>query len=282
MKLLRYGEKGSEKPGLLDADNQIRDLSAHVPDIAGLALSPESLATLAAIDPSSLPIVAGKPRIGACVGQVGKFVCIGLNYADHAAESNMEVPKEPIIFNKWTSAICGPNDNIEIPRGSKKTDWEVELGVVIGKGGRNIDEANAMEHVAGYCVINDVSEREWQLERGGTWDKGKGFDTFGPLGPWLVTRDEITDPHALDLWLDVDGHRYQQGNTRTLIFNVPQLSAYLSRCMSLQPGDVISTGTPPGVGLGIKPQPVFLRPGQTIRLGIAGLGEQQQVTVQAD
>ncbi|CAI8738174.1 Ureidoglycolate lyase [Pseudomonas sp. IT-P44] len=282
MKLLRYGEKGSEKPGLLDADNQIRDLSAHVPDIAGLALSPESLATLAAIDPSSLPIVAGKPRIGACVGQVGKFVCIGLNYADHAAESNMEVPKEPIIFNKWTSAICGPNDNIEIPRGSKKTDWEVELGVVIGKGGRNIDEANAMEHVAGYCVINDVSEREWQLERGGTWDKGKGFDTFGPLGPWLVTRDEITDPHALDLWLDVDGHRYQQGNTRTLIFNVPQLIAYLSRCMSLQPGDVISTGTPPGVGLGIKPQPVFLRPGQTIRLGIAGLGEQQQVTVQAD
>ncbi|UCP11730.1 MULTISPECIES: ureidoglycolate lyase [unclassified Pseudomonas] len=282
MKLLRYGEKGSEKPGLLDADNQIRDLSAHVPDIAGLALSPESLATLAAIDPSSLPIVAGQPRIGACVGQVGKFVCIGLNYADHAAESNMEVPKEPIIFNKWTSAICGPNDNIEIPRGSKKTDWEVELGVVIGKGGRNIDEANAMEHVAGYCVINDVSEREWQLERGGTWDKGKGFDTFGPLGPWLVTRDEITDPHALDLWLDVDGHRYQQGNTRTLIFNVPQLIAYLSRCMSLQPGDVISTGTPPGVGLGIKPQPVFLRPGQTIRLGIAGLGEQQQVTVQAD
>ncbi|VVN04605.1 Ureidoglycolate lyase [Pseudomonas fluorescens] len=282
MKLLRYGEKGSEKPGLLDADNQLRDLSAHVADIAGQALSPESLATLAAIDPSSLPIVAGKPRIGACVGQVGKFVCIGLNYADHAAESNMEVPKEPIIFNKWTSAICGPNDPIEIPRGSKKTDWEVELGVVIGKGGRNIDEASAMEHVAGYCVINDVSEREWQLERGGSWDKGKGFDTFGPLGPWLVTRDEITDPHSLDLWLDVDGHRYQQGNTRTLIFNVPQLIAYLSRCMSLQPGDVISTGTPPGVGLGIKPHPVFLRPGQTIRLGIAGLGEQHQVTVQAD
>lgn len=282
MKLLRYGEKGSEKPGLLDADNQLRDLSAHVADIAGQALSPESLATLAAIDPSSLPIVAGKPRIGACVGQVGKFVCIGLNYADHAAESNMEVPKEPIIFNKWTSAICGPNDPIEIPRGSKKTDWEVELGVVIGKGGRNIDEASAMEHVAGYCVINDVSERAWQLERGGSWDKGKGFDTFGPLGPWLVTRDEITDPHSLDLWLDVDGHRYQQGNTRTLIFNVPQLIAYLSRCMSLQPGDVISTGTPPGVGLGIKPHPVFLRPGQTIRLGIAGLGEQHQVTVQAD
>lgn len=282
MKLLRYGEKGSEKPGLLDADNQIRDLSGHVQDIAGQVLSPESLAALAAIDPASLPIVAGQPRMGPCVGQVGKFICIGLNYADHAAESNMEVPKEPIIFGKWTSAICGPNDNLEIPRGSLKTDWEVELGVVIGKGGRYIDEANAMEHVAGYCVINDVSEREWQLERGGTWDKGKGFDTFGPLGPWLVTRDEIADPHALDLWLEVDGHRYQQGNTRTLIFNVPQLIAYLSRCMSLQPGDVISTGTPPGVGLGIKPQPVFLRAGQTIRLGIAGLGEQRQVTVQAD
>ncbi|SDW51328.1 MULTISPECIES: ureidoglycolate lyase [unclassified Pseudomonas] len=282
MKLLRYGEKGSEKPGLLDADNQIRDLSAHVPDIAGQALGPDSLAALATLDPRSLPLVAGQPRIGACVGQVGKFICVGLNYADHAAESNMEVPKEPIIFNKWTSAICGPNDDIQIPRGSLKTDWEVELGVVIGKGGRYIDEANAMEHVAGYCVINDVSEREWQLERGGTWDKGKGFDTFGPLGPWLVTRDEIADPHTLDLWLEVDGHRYQNGNTRTLIFSVPQLIAYLSRCMSLQPGDVISTGTPPGVGLGIKPNPVFLRPGQTMRLGIQGLGEQRQVTVQAD
>ncbi|OOG87461.1 ureidoglycolate lyase [Pseudomonas sp. A25(2017)] len=282
MKLLRYGEKGSEKPGLLDADNQIRDLSGHVPDIAGQVLGPDSLAALAALDPRSLPIVAGQPRIGACVGQVGKFICIGLNYADHAAESNMEVPKEPIIFNKWTSAICGPNDDIQIPRGSLKTDWEVELGVVIGKGGRYIDEANAMEHVAGYCVINDVSEREWQLERGGTWDKGKGFDTFGPLGPWLVTRDDIADPHTLELWLEVDGHRYQNGNTRTLIFSVPQLIAYLSRCMSLQPGDVISTGTPPGVGLGIKPNPVFLRPGQTMRLGIQGLGEQRQVTVQAD
>ncbi|MBA1376461.1 ureidoglycolate lyase [Pseudomonas brassicacearum] len=282
MKLLRYGEKGSEKPGLLDDDHQIRDLSGHVPDIAGNVLGPEGLAKLAAIDPRSLPVVAGQPRIGPCVGQVGKFICIGLNYADHAAESNMEVPKEPIIFNKWTSAICGPNDDIQIPRGSLKTDWEVELGVVIGKGGRYIDEANALEHVAGYCVINDVSEREWQLERGGTWDKGKGFDTFGPLGPWLVTKDEIPDPHALNLWLEVDGHRYQDGNTRTLIFSVPQLIAYLSRCMSLQPGDVISTGTPPGVGLGIKPNPVFLRPGQTMRLGIEGLGEQRQVTVQAD
>ncbi|UQY36074.1 ureidoglycolate lyase [Pseudomonas fulva] len=282
MKLLRYGAKGAEKPGLLDADNQIRDLSGHVADIAGDVLTPAGLAALAQIDPASLPVVAGNPRIGACVGQVGKFVCIGLNYADHAAESGMDVPEEPIIFNKWTSAICGPNDAVEIPRGSTKTDWEVELGVVIGKGGRYIDEANAMDHVAGYCVINDVSEREWQLERGGSWDKGKGFDTFGPLGPWLVTRDEIADPHNLDMWLEVDGHRYQQGNTRTLIFNVPQLIAYLSRCMSLQPGDVISTGTPPGVGLGIKPNPVFLRAGQTIRLGIAGLGEQQQVTVQAD
>ncbi len=282
MKLLRYGAKGAEKPGLLDADNQIRDLSGHVADIAGDVLTPAGLAALAKIDPASLPVVTGNPRIGACVGQVGKFVCIGLNYADHAAESGMEVPEEPIIFNKWTSAICGPNDAVEIPRGSTKTDWEVELGVVIGKGGRYIDEANAMDHVAGYCVINDVSEREWQLERGGSWDKGKGFDTFGPLGPWLVTRDEIADPHNLDMWLEVDGHRYQQGNTRTLIFNVPQLIAYLSRCMSLQPGDVISTGTPPGVGLGIKPTPVFLRAGQTIRLGIAGLGEQQQVTVQAD
>ncbi|WP_411384937.1 ureidoglycolate lyase [Pseudomonas sp. MPB03] len=282
MKLLRYGEKGSEKPGLLDEDKQIRDLSGHVADIAGQALGPESLARLAALDPRSLPLVEGQPRIGACVGQVGKFICIGLNYADHAAESNMDVPKEPIIFNKWTSAICGPNDDVQIPRGSLKTDWEVELGVVIGKGGRYIDEANAMEHVAGYCVINDVSEREWQLERGGTWDKGKGFDTFGPLGPWLVTRDEIADPHTLDLWLEVDGHRYQNGNTRTLIFSVPQLIAYLSRCMSLQPGDVISTGTPPGVGLGIKPNPIFLRPGQTMRLGIEGLGEQRQVTVQAD
>ena len=282
MKLLRYGEKGSEKPGLLDDDHQIRDLSGHVPDIAANVIGPEGLAKLAAIDPHSLPVVAGQPRIGPCVGQVGKFICIGLNYADHAAESNMEVPKEPIIFNKWTSAICGPNDDIQIPRGSLKTDWEVELGVDIGKGGRYIDEANALEHVAGYCVINDVSEREWQLERGGTWDKGKGFDTFGPLGPWLVTKDEIPDPHALDLWLEVDGHRYQDGNTRTLIFSVPQLIAYLSRCMSLQPGDVISTGTPPGVGLGIKPYPVFLRPGQTMRLGIAGLGEQRQVTVQAD
>lgn len=282
MKLLRYGEKGQEKPGLLDAQGQIRDLSGHIDDIAGQAITAEGLATLRNIDPSSLPVVNGSPRLGPCVGRVGKFICIGLNYADHAAESGLEVPKEPVVFNKWTSAICGPNDDVEIPRGSTKTDWEVELGVVIGKAGRYIDEANAMDYVAGYCVINDVSEREWQIERGGTWDKGKGFDTFGPLGPWLVTKDEIADPHALDLWLEVDGKRYQNGNTRTMVFKVPELIAYLSRCMSLQPGDVISTGTPPGVGLGIKPEPIYLKPGQEMRLGIAGLGEQKQRTVQAD
>jgi len=282
MKLLRYGEKGQEKPGLLDAQGQIRDLSAHIADVAGTALEPDSLNALSKLDPESLPLVTGSPRIGGCVGQVGKFLCIGLNYADHAAESNMPVPSEPVVFSKFTSAICGPNDDVEIPRGSTKTDWEVELGVVIGKGGRYIDESNAMDHVAGYCVINDVSEREWQLERGGTWDKGKGFDTFGPIGPWLVTRDEITDPHQLNLWLEVDGHRYQDGNTRTLVFQIPALVAYLSRCMSLQPGDIISTGTPPGVGLGVKPNPVFLRAGQKMRLGIEGLGEQQQTTVQAD
>ncbi|WP_416423470.1 ureidoglycolate lyase [Pseudomonas sp. App30] len=282
MKLLRYGPKGQEKPGLLDDQGQLRDLSGHVHDIGGATLEAASLAKLAQLDPRSLPAVPGSPRIGPCVGQVGKFVCIGLNYADHAAESGMAVPSEPVIFNKWTSAICGPNDNVEIPRGSTKTDWEVELGVVIGKAGRYISEASAMDHVAGYCVINDVSEREWQLERGGTWDKGKGFDTFGPIGPWLVTRDEIADPHQLDLWLEVDGHRYQHGNTRTLVFQIPALIAYLSRCMSLQPGDIISTGTPPGVGLGIKPNPVFLRPGQEMRLGITGLGEQRQRTTQAD
>ncbi|WP_407363016.1 fumarylacetoacetate hydrolase family protein [Pseudomonas luteola] len=282
MKLLRYGEKGQEKPGLLDAQGQIRDLSGHIDDIAGQAITAEGLATLRNIDPSSLPVVNGSPRLGPCVGRVGKFICVGLNYADHAAESGLDVPKEPVVFNKWTSAICGPNDDVEIPRGSTKTDWEVELGVVIGKAGRYIDEANAMDYVAGYCVINDVSEREWQIERGGTWDKGKGFDTFGPLGPWLVTKDEIADPHVLDLWLEVDGKRYQNGNTRTMVFKVPELIAYLSRCMSLQPGDVISTGTPPGVGLGIKPEPIYLKPGQEMRLGIAGLGEQKQRTVQAD
>ena len=282
MKLLRFGPQGQEKPGLLDASGTIRDLSGIVDDIAGSVLSDASLARLREIDPSTLPAVTGQTRIGPCVGRVGKFVCIGLNYADHAAESGLPVPTEPVVFNKWTSAICGPNDDVEIPRGSVKTDWEVELGVVIGKPAKYIDEAHALDYVAGYCVINDVSEREWQIERGGQWDKGKGFDTFGPLGPWLVTRDEVPDPQALDLWLEVDGHRYQNGNTRTMVFGVAQLVAYLSRCMSLQPGDVISTGTPPGVGLGIKPNPVYLKPGQTMRLGIAGLGEQVQRTVAAD
>ena len=281
MKLLRYGPKGHEKPGLLDAQGRIRDLSAHVDDVAGEALTPDGLARLRALAPQSLPLVEGSPRLGACVGRIGKFVCIGLNYADHAAESGMTVPAEPVIFNKWTSAVCGPNDDVEIPRGSQKTDWEVELGVVIGRGGRYIDEADAMNHVAGYCVVNDVSEREFQLEGTGTWVKGKGCDTFGPTGPWLVTPDEIADPHALGLWLEVDGHRYQNGNTRTMVFRVPFLISYLSRFMSLQPGDVISTGTPPGVGLGQKPQPIYLRAGQVMRLGIDGLGEQQQRLVAA-
>ncbi|MDR0188492.1 ureidoglycolate lyase [Pseudomonas yamanorum] len=281
MKLLRYGEKGQERPALLDADGRLRDLSAHISDVAGDVLLPQNLARLQELDPASLPLVPGNPRLGACVGQVGKFICIGLNYADHAAETGAPIPEEPIIFNKWTSAIVGPNDNIEIPRHSTKTDWEVELGVVIGQGGRYIDESQAMQHVAGYCVINDVSEREFQLERGGTWDKGKGCDTFGPLGPWLVSRDEIADPHQLSIWLEVDGHRYQNGNTRTMIFQIPKLISYLSQFMSLQPGDVISTGTPPGVGLGIKPTPVYLKPGQKIRLGIEGLGEQNQTTVDA-
>ena len=281
MKLLRYGEKGQERPALLDADGRLRDLSAHISDVAGDALLPQNFARLQALDPASLPLVPGNPRLGACVGQVGKFICIGLNYADHAAETGAPIPDEPIIFNKWTSAIVGPNDNVEIPRHSTKTDWEVELGVVIGQGGRYIDERQAMQHVAGYCVINDVSEREFQLERGGTWDKGKGCDTFGPLGPWLVSRDEIADPHQLSIWLEVDGHRYQNGNTRTMIFQIPKLISYLSQFMSLQPGDVISTGTPPGVGLGIKPTPVYLKPGQKIRLGIEGLGEQNQTTVDA-
>ncbi len=281
MKLLRYGPRGAEKPGLLDAEGRIRDLSAVVDDIAGEALTPEGLQRLRALDVATLPRVEGDPRLGACVGRVGKFVCIGLNYSDHAAETGAQVPAEPVVFNKWTSAICGPDDDVEIPRGSRKTDWEVELGVVIGRGGRYIDEADAMAHVAGYCVINDVSERAYQLEGTGTWDKGKGCDTFGPLGPWLVTADEVPDPHALRLWLEVDGHRYQDGNTRTMVFRVPYLVSYLSRHMSLQPGDVISTGTPPGVGLGQKPKPVYLRPGQVMRLGIDGLGEQRQKLVQA-
>ncbi|MCD2166419.1 ureidoglycolate lyase [Comamonas koreensis] len=281
MKLLRYGPVGQEKPGLLDSSNTLRDLSGVLSDIEGAELGDAALARLRAIDPSTLPAVPGQPRIGPCVARVGKFICIGLNYADHAAESGAAIPTEPVIFNKWTSAICGPNDAVEIPRGSTKTDWEVELGVVIGKAAKYITEAQALEHVAGYCVVNDVSEREWQIERGGTWDKGKGFDTFGPIGPWLVTRDEVPDPQNLSMWLEVDGKRFQNGNTKTMIFTVAQIVAYVSQCMSLQPGDIISTGTPPGVGLGIKPQPVYLKAGQTMRLGIEGLGEQQQTTVNA-
>ncbi|WIX34045.1 fumarylacetoacetate hydrolase family protein [Salinicola sp. JS01] len=280
MKLLRHGPKGQEKPGIVDADGRVRDLSGEIDDIAGEVLSAAGLAKLAALDLSRLPEVAADTRLGPCVGRVGKFICIGLNYSDHAAETGAEVPAEPVVFNKWTSAICGPNDDVEIPRDSTKTDWEVELGVVIGTGGRYIDEADAMDHVAGFCVINDVSEREFQLERSGTWDKGKGCDTFGPLGPWLVTRDEIADPHDLNLWLEVDGQRYQDGSTRTMVFQIPHLVSYLSRFMSLQPGDVISTGTPPGVGMGQNPK-VFLKPGQTMRLGIEGLGEQRQRCIES-
>ena len=281
MKLLRYGQPGQERPGMLDAQGRLRDLSQHIADVGGAALLPASLAKLRALDSAALPLVEGQPRLGACVGGIGKFICIGLNYADHAAETGAAIPEEPVVFNKWTSAVVGPYDQVEIPRGSQKTDWEVELGVVIGQGGRDISEADAMRHVAGYCVINDVSEREYQIERGGTWDKGKGCDTFGPIGPWLVTADEIADPHSLNLWLEVDGKRYQDGNTSTMIFRIPQIVSYLSRFMSLQPGDVISTGTPPGVGMGQKPQPIYLRAGQTMRLGIEGLGEQRQQTVQA-
>lgn len=275
MKLVRFGNIGAEKPGILDDNGQLRDLSSVVDDIAGEVISPEGLDRLRGLDLKTLPLVEGSPRIGACVGRVGKFICIGLNYADHAAEAGMPVPKEPVIFMKATSALCGPDDTVLIPRNSTKTDWEVELGVVIGKAGKYIDQANAMDHVAGYCVINDVSEREWQLERGGTWDKGKGFDTFGPAGPWLVTKDEIADPHDLAMWLDVDSHRYQDGSTKTMVFGVPELVAYVSSCMSLQPGDIISTGTPPGVGMGQTP-PHYLKGGETIRLGIQGLGEQCQ------
>ncbi|MHB2264611.1 ureidoglycolate lyase [Aliihoeflea sp. PC F10.4] len=277
MKLLRYGEAGMEKPGVLDGDGRIRDLSGKVDDISGDVLTPAGLGKLAEIDPSSLPLVEGDPRIGPCVGNVGKFICIGLNYADHAAESGATVPPEPIMFMKPTSAIIGPNDTVRIPRGSKKTDWEVELGIVIGKPAKYVSEADALSHVAGYCVVNDVSEREYQLERHGTWDKGKCCDTFGPIGPWMVTADEIADPQALGMWLDVDGHRYQDGSTKTMVYGVAYLVSYLSQFMSLHPGDIIATGTPPGVGMGQKP-PVYLKAGQTIRLGIEGLGEQTQVT----
>lgn len=280
MKLVRYGAAGQERPGLIDAEGRLRDLSAHIPDIAGAVLLPEGLERLKALDTATLPLVEGNPRLGACVGQVGKFVCVGLNYSDHAAESGLPVPEEPVLFMKATSSIVGPNDDVEIPRGSQKTDWEVELGIVIGKTAKYVSEADALDHVAGYCVVNDVSERAFQIERGGQWDKGKGCDTFGPIGPWMVTADEVKDPQDLHMWLEVDGHRYQDGSTRTMIFGVAHVVSYISQFMSLQPGDIISTGTPPGVGLGQKP-PVYLKAGQTMWLGIAGLGEQRQTTVQA-
>ncbi len=279
MKLLRYGAAGQEKPGLLDSDGNVRDLSGHLSDIHGENLTNEVLDTLKNIEVNSLPKVPGVPqvdfRLGPCVSSVGKFICIGLNYADHAAESGMEIPPEPVIFNKWTSAIVGPDDDIQIPKGSNKTDWEVELGVVIGTGGAYISEQDALNHVAGFCVVNDVSEREFQLERAGTWDKGKGCDTFGPIGPWLVTRDEIADFGNLNLWLSVNGEKQQNGNTKTMVFNVPYLISYCSQFMSLQPGDIISTGTPPGVGLGFNP-PKYLKEGDVVTLGIDGLGKQTQ------
>jgi 2-keto-4-pentenoate hydratase/2-oxohepta-3-ene-1,7-dioic acid hydratase in catechol pathway len=278
MKLLRYGVPGHERPGLLDSTGAIRDLSRVIPDIAGSVLLPEGLDLLRGLNVSTLPIVEGTPRLGPCVSHVGKFICVGLNYSDHAAESGMAVPSEPIIFMKATSSITGPNDNVVIPRGSEKTDWEVELGVVIGREAKYVTEADALSHIAGYCVVNDVSERAFQLEGTGQWVKGKSADTFGPIGPWLVTPDEVPDWHNLEMWLDVNGQRRQQGSTKTMIFGVPFLVSYLSRFMSLQPGDVISTGTPPGVGHGQKP-PVYLRAGHEVRLGIAGLGEQHQHVV---
>ncbi|MBN9348836.1 MAG: fumarylacetoacetate hydrolase family protein [Devosia sp.] len=280
MKLLRVGAPGLEKPAILHTDGTYRDLSSVVPELRGLVLTPEGMSRIRAVDPASLPILDRNQRIGPCVDRVGKFICIGLNYADHAAETGAPIPAEPIIFMKATSAVIGPNDDVVIPKNAIKPDWEVELGIIIGKEARYVDEADAMDHVAGYCVVNDVSERHFQTERGGTWDKGKGCDTFGPIGPWLVTPDEIPDPQNLSMWLEVDGHRYQNGSTRTMIFNVVQIVSYVSQFMSLQPGDVISTGTPPGVGMGIKPEPVWLKPGNVMHLGIEGLGEQRQ-TVKA-
>ena len=276
MKLLRVGVSGAEKPALVGPDGVMRDLSGQVREFDADALSAASLARLARLDPASLPAVQGSSRIGPPVPRPVNFVCIGLNYADHAAETGAPIPKEPIVFLKALGAFQGPNDEVRIPRGSTKTDWEVELGVVIGTKATYVPEHNAMDHVAGYCVVNDVSEREYQIERGGTWDKGKGCDTFGPVGPWLVTRDEVPDPQALDLWLELDGKRMQDGNTRTMIFDVRKLVSYVSHFLTLYPGDIISTGTPPGVGMGIKPAPVFLKPGQTMRLGIQGLGVQEQ------
>lgn len=278
MKFVRYGSPQQEKPGIIDADERIRDLSGKVADIAGDVLSPASLASLKSIDITALPLAPSNSRLGPCVGEVGKFVCIGLNYSDHAAEAGMKVPSEPVIFMKATSCICGANDDVFIPRGSTKMDWEVELGVVIGTAAKYVSEADAMSHVAGYCVVNDVSERAFQLESTGQWVKGKSADRFGPIGPWMVTADEIPDPQNLSLWLEVDGRRYQNGSTKTMIFGVRQLVSYVSQFMSLQPGDIIATGTPPGVGMGRKPQ-VFLKAGNRMRLGVEGLGEQNQRVV---
>jgi len=276
MKLMRYGPKGNERPALVDSQGKVRDLSRLTPDIHAAMLTPDGLKKLAEVDVESLPVVANPGRIAPPYSGMGKFICVGLNYADHAAESGMPVPAEPVLFTKTTSALVGCNDAVVLPQGSVKGDWEVELGVVIGATARYVSEADALKHVAGYCVVNDISEREYQLERGGTWDKGKGCDTFGPVGPWLVTADEVSDPQNLDMWLEVNGKRFQNGSTRTMVFGVAQLVSYISRFMTLYPGDLISTGTPPGVGMGCKPSPVFLKPGDTMRLSIAGLGEQTQ------
>jgi len=278
MKLLRYGAPGAEKPGLLDAEGRIRDLSGRIDDLSGAALDPDALASLAAIDVSDLPVVDGNPRLGPCVAGTGKFICIGLNYSDHAAETGATVPPEPIIFMKATSAICGPNDDLIIPRGSEKTDWEVELGVIIGKTAKYVSEAEALDYVAGYCTVHDVSERAFQIEHHGQWTKGKSADTFGPTGPWLVTKDEVPDPQNLAMWLKVNGETMQNGSSRTMVYGVAFLVSYLSRFMSLRPGDIISTGTPPGVGMGMKPQR-FLKPGDVVELGIEGLGNQRQTCV---
>jgi len=276
MKLLRYGPAGREKPGLLDADGKIRDLSGQIADVDGQALTSETLGRLAKLDPATLPIVDGSPRLGCPVGSVSKFVAVGLNYADHAAEANMPLPSEPIIFFKATSCIVGPNDDVILPPGSTKGDWEIELGIVVGRTARYVEEREALDYIAGYCLVNDVSEREYQLERGGTWDKGKGFDTFGPVGPVLVTADELGSPQSLEMWLDVNDQRMQTGSTKTMIFGVATLVSYISRIMTLFPGDIITTGTPPGVGMGKKPAPIYLKPGDVMTLGIEGLGTQRQ------
>lgn len=279
MKLLRYGQPGAERPGLLDAQGVLRDLSMLLPDLGPAQLNPRTLTALAAIDASRLPAVQGTPRLGSPVGGVGKIVCVGLNYADHAAEAGMQAPAEPVLFMKAVTSLSGPNDEVRIPPGSQKTDWEVELGLVIGTRASHVSEAAALQHVAGYVLANDVSERAWQIERGGQWVKGKSYDTFAPIGPWLVTPDEVADPHALDLWLEVNGQRVQNGNTRNFIFRLPQVISYISQFMTLEPGDVVLTGTPAGVGLGQKPAPWFLKPGDVVRLGATGLGEQRQVFV---